>query len=253
MAKSIKSATPKTVSKSNSRTTADPITETKATVAAAKAVKSEKTIKTAGTAKKSLAAKTIRSSKATAQKAPTKTTAKKSTAAASKEKLQAKDDAAKNLQAFYEDGLKDMYWAETALLKALPKMEKNASSSKLIKAIQKHTKETSKHIERLESCFAEIGMKPKAEKCDAMDGLLKEGEGIMEETELGAVRDVGIIAAAQKVEHYEIASYGTLAAFAKVLGHNNGLKMLLKNLNEEKACDLKLTQIADTALNSKAE
>lgn len=167
-------------------------------------------------------------------------------------KVQAKPDAAKGLSDLFEDGLKDIYWAEKALLKALPKMEKNASDEGLKKGIAKHLKETENHVQRLEECFAELGIKPKAEKCDAMAGLLEEGEGIMQETKVGAVRDAGIIAAAQKVEHYEIATYGTLAAFAKVLGHKKSLKHLLSTLNEEKQCDLDLSGLADTALNTKA-
>jgi ferritin-like metal-binding protein YciE len=176
------------------------------------------------------------------------TTSKTSTAG----KVKAKTDAAKGLADLYEDGLKDIYWAEKALLKALPKMEKNATDEGLKKGIAKHLKETENHVQRLEDCFEELGIKPKAEKCDAMAGLLEEGEGIMEETKVGAVRDAGIIAAAQKVEHYEIATYGTLAAFAKVLGHKKSLKHLLATLNEEKQCDLDLSGLADTALNTKA-
>lgn len=163
------------------------------------------------------------------------------------------EDAAKSLDELYEHGLKDIYWAEKALLKELPKMEKNAISEALKAGITKHIKETEVHVERLEHCFAELGKKAKGEKCDAMQGLLDEGKSIMESTEYGEVRDVGIIAAAQKVEHYEIATYGTLAAFAKVLGHKKGLKELLKTLEEEKQCDIDLTAIADTALNSKAK
>ncbi len=168
-------------------------------------------------------------------------------------KVKAKADAAKNLQDLFEDGLKDIYWAEKALIKALPKMEKNATSKKLKDALTKHLTETNEHVSRLEEAFKSIGVKAEAVKCDAMAGLLEEGEGIMEETEVGSVRDAGIIAASQKVEHYEIATYGTLAAFAKVLGHKEALKLLLKSLKEEKACDEKLTAIADTNLNTKAE
>lgn len=177
-------------------------------------------------------------------------TAKKTS---SETKVKAKADAAKDLQDLFEDGLKDIYWAEKALVKALPKMEKNATSKKLKTAIQSHLEETKTHVTRLEDAFKSIGVKAEAEKCDAMAGLLEEGEGIMEETEVGSVRDAGIIAASQKVEHYEIATYGTLAAFAKVLGHKEALKLLLLTLKEEKACDEKLTSIADTNLNSKAE
>lgn len=184
-------------------------------------------------------------------KAKTGTSAKSTSKEAQKTK--AKADAAKDLQDLFEDGLKDIYWAEKELLKALPKMEKNATSEKLKQAIAQHIKETETHVARLEKCFESIDQKAKAEKCDAMAGLIEEGKGIMEETEIGAVRDAGIIAAAQKVEHYEIATYGTLAAFAKVLGNEEALKLLLQTLQEEKKCDELLTSIADTNLNSKAE
>ncbi len=167
-------------------------------------------------------------------------------------KIPAKKDAAKQLEDLFEDSLKDIYWAEKALTKALPKMEKNATSPKLKKAIADHLSQTVEHVTRLEECFESIGKKAVAKKCDAMEGLLKEGEGIMKETQPGAVRDAGIIAASQKVEHYEIATYGTLAAFAKVLDQKAALKNLLKTLDEEKKCDELLTSIADTALNSEA-
>src|SRR5690606_21761691 len=195
--------------------------------------------------------KTSTKTSSTATKAKTGMTGKSSNRGM--QKIKAKSDAAKDLQDLFEDGLKDIYWAEKELLKALPKMEKNATSDKLKKAITQHIKETEMHVQRLEKCFESMGQKAKAEKCDAMAGLIEEGKGIMEETEEGAVRDAGIIAAAQKVEHYEIATYGTLAAFAKVLGHKEGLKLLLETLKEEKKCDELLTSIADTNLNSKAE
>lgn len=177
-----------------------------------------------------------------------------SASAANKEtRVKAKADAAKDLQDLFEDGLKDIYWAEKELVKALPKMEKNASSKALKTALASHLKETKEHVSRLDDVFKSIGVKAEAVKCDAMAGLLEEGEGIMEETAIGAVRDAGIIAASQKVEHYEIATYGTLAAFAKVLSHKEALKFLLQTLKEEKACDENLTALADTNLNSKAE
>jgi len=106
---------------------------------------------------------------------------------------------------------------------------------------------------RLEECFKSLGLKPEAKKCDAMQGLLDEGKGIMEETKVGAIRDVGIIAASQKVEHYEIATYGSLAAYAKVLNEKKCLSNFLATLKEEKNCDKLLSTIADTALNSKAK
>ncbi|PRD30992.1 UNVERIFIED_CONTAM: yciF [Trichonephila clavipes] len=168
-------------------------------------------------------------------------------------KVKAKADAAKDLQGLFEDGLKDIYWAEKALVKALPKMEKNATAKELKSAVQSHLEETKEHVSRLEEVFKSIGKKASAEKCDAMAGLLEESEGIMKETEVGPVRDAGIIASSQKVEHYEIATYGTLAAFAKVLGHKEAVKLLLATLKEEKACDKNLTALADTNLNSKAD
>ena len=169
-----------------------------------------------------------------------------------KAKVPAKKDAAKGLEDLFEDGLKDLYWAEKALTKALPKMQKNATSEKLKKAIGNHLKETEGQVARLEACFKALGKKPQAKKCDAMQGLLDEGKSIMEETQIGSVRDAGIILASQKIEHYEIASYGTLAAFAKVLEEKTCLQQLLKTLEEERKCDEKLTAIADTDLNTKA-
>lgn len=169
------------------------------------------------------------------------------------QKVPAKKDAAKDLKALFEDGLKDLYWAEKALYtKALPKMLKNATNEKLKKSIAKHSEETKSQINRLEMCFAALGKKPQAKKCDAMQGLMDEGKGLLEESQPGTVRDAAIIAACQKVEHYEIASYGTLAAFAKVLNEKKCLEQLLKTLNEEKACDETLTSIADTNLNTQA-
>ncbi len=198
-------------------------------------------------AKKAPAAKKTTASKTATTKAPAKTTASKSAA-----KTPAKKGAAKELKDLFEDSLKDIYWAEKALLKALPVMMKNATDEKLKKAIDNHITETEEQIDRLEECFKALGKKAQAKKCDAMQGLLDEGKSIMEETEPGTVRDAGIIAAAQKVEHYEIATYGTLAAFAKVLQEEDCLKHLLATLEEEKKCDELLTKVADTNLNSKA-
>ncbi len=179
----------------------------------------------------------------------TKTRAKKTTA----RKTSAKKDAAKELKDLFEDGLKDIYWAEKALVKALPKMQKNATNEKLKNAIAQHLIETKEHVSRLENCFKSMGKKSQAKKCDAMQGLLDEAESILKETKPGTVRDAGIIAASQKVEHYEIATYGTLAAFAKILDEKTSLKNLLATLEEEKKCDKSLTKLADTNLNSKAK
>jgi len=190
------------------------------------------------------------SAKKTPARKTTKTDAKSTSKNASK--TPAKKDAAKDLNDLFEDALKDIYWAEKALAKALPKMQKNATDPKLKKAIGDHLEETKEHAKRLEGCFKALKKKAQAKKCDAMQGLLDEGKSIMEETKPGAVRDAGIIAAAQKVEHYEIATYGTLAAYAKVLKEKDCLKYLLSTLDEEKNCNNLLTKIADTNLNSKA-
>ena len=167
-------------------------------------------------------------------------------------KVPAKKDAAKELQDFFEHSLEDIYWAEKALVKALPKMQRNATSHKLKEAIAGHLEQTKTHVTRIEEVFKTISKKPKAVKCEAMDGLLKEGESILEETQNGAVRDAGIIAAAQKVEHYEIASYGTLATYAKMMGNKEGFGLLLQTLGEEKKCDTDLTKLAKSEVNVKA-
>ncbi len=167
-------------------------------------------------------------------------------------KIKAKSDAAENLREFLVDGLKDLYWAETHLTKALVKMENNATSPKLKEALNNHKIETDEQISRLEQVFEVLGEKAKAEKCDAMDGLIKEGESIMEETEAGAVRDAGIIAGAQKVEHYEIASYGTLVSYCELLQENEAMKILQQTLDEEKNCDSLLTKLAISEINIEA-
>lgn len=159
---------------------------------------------------------------------------------------------AKNLQDFFLDSLKDIYWAENALVKTLPTMLENTTDQKLKTAIKTHLEQTKGHVSRLELVFESIGEKAEGKKCMAMDGLIKEGNEILEETESGAVRDAGIIAASQKIEHYEIATYGTLAAFAKTLNHRPALDLLLKTLGEEKKADCLLSTIADTNLNSQA-
>lgn len=166
--------------------------------------------------------------------------------------VKAKPDAAQGLRDFFEDGLKDIFWAEKALTKALPKMAKNATASKLIDAYENHLKETENHISRLEEVFESLGLKAVGKKCDAMEGLLKEANSIIEETEIGVVRDAAMIAAAQKVEHYEIATYGTLRTYAMTLGENHVASLLAKTLEEEKNADVTLTKIALADINLKA-
>lgn len=183
----------------------------------------------------------------TATKSTTKSTTNARNTSTSGRKVQAKSNAAEGLRELFIDSLKDIYWAEKALTKALPKMAKNSTSENLITTINDHLAVTQGQVTRLEKVFEIIGEKASAKKCDAMEGLIKEGEGIMEETQAGAVRDAGIIAASQKIEHYEIATYGTLAAFAETLGEQEAVELLKATLEEEKEADTLLT---DTAYNS---
>jgi len=184
--------------------------------------------------------------KATASK--TKATASKKVATTSRT-VKPKASAADGLRELFIDSLKDIYWAEKALTKALPKMAKNATSENLKAALEDHLNVTQEQISRLEQVFEIIGKKATAKKCDAMEGLIKEGQSIMEETQPGAVRDAGIIAASQKIEHYEIATYGTLCAFAKTLGEDEAAQLLEATLAEEKEADVTLTEAAYNTIN----
>lgn len=184
----------------------------------------------------------------------TPSTANKATAASAKPAttrgmVKAKSTAAEGLQELFVDSLKDIYWAEKALAKALPKMSKNATTENLVKSLEDHTVQTEEHIARLEQVFEIIGKRAVAKKCEAMDGLIKEGQDIMESTEPGPVRDAGIIAASQKIEHYEIATYGTLCAFAKTLGMDDAANILHQTLEEEKQADILLTEAAYNTIN----
>jgi ferritin-like metal-binding protein YciE len=163
-----------------------------------------------------------------------------------------KSNAASGLTQLFEDGLKDIYWAEKALTNALQLMAKNATSPELIDALNNHLIETEEQISRLEQVFDSIGKKAAAKKCDAMEGLIEEGKGILEETEPGVVRDAGIISATQKIEHYEIATYGTLRQFAETLGFTDAAALLELTLDEEKDADKKLTDVAVSAINIEA-
>ncbi len=156
------------------------------------------------------------------------------------------------LMKLFEDEIKDIYWAETALTKAIPKMIDHATSEELIEALTSHLEQTKKQVNRVEQVFEIIGKKPTAKKCDAMEGLIKEAEGIMEECKEGPMCDAGIISAAQKVEHYEIASYGTLRQFAETLGLDDAAELLQETLNEEKAANEKLTDVAVSVVNIQA-
>ena len=150
----------------------------------------------------------------------------------------------------FVDALKDIYWAEKHLVKELPKMIKGATSDELKSAIEGHLEETKNHVTRLESVFDNLGLKSQAKKCEAMAGLTKEAAEIIAETESDTmVRDCGIILAAQKVEHYEIATYGCLTEWAKQMGHKEVAKLLYATLEEEKGADELLTRVAENDIN----
>lgn len=188
------------------------------------------------------------------------TTAKKTTTAAASKPATKKAPANNTgkmanseFHEFFVDELKDIYWAEKHLVKALPKLKKAATSPELAAAFEKHAQETQTHIETLEQVFSLLDEKAAAKKCDAMAGLLEEADSIIEDTESGTLtRDAGLILAAQKVEHYEIATYGTLRVFAQNMGHTDVADLLAQTLENEKATDEALTQIAETAINEQA-
>lgn len=197
---------------------------------------------------KDMKSETAKSTKTAASKTAKPTAALKNEIER-KHMVDAKSSAAEKLRALFVDSLKDIYWAEKALTKAIPKMAKNATSAKLTAGLTSHLVETEGQISRLEQVFKLIGEKAVAKKCDAMDGLIEEGKSIMEETEVGPVRDAGIIAASQKIEHYEIATYGTLTAWAKTLGETEVAELLWTSLNEEKDADRSLTEAAYHDIN----
>lgn len=163
------------------------------------------------------------------------------------------NDAKSEFHDFFVDELKDIYWAEKHLTKALPKMQKAATSDELKQAFGDHLEVTKEHISRLEEVFGMMDQKAAAKKCDAMEGLVKEGEGIIEDTDAGTmIRDAGLILAAQKVEHYEIATYGGLAQLARTMGRDDVADVLEETLNEEKEADQLLTSIAEDHINIEA-
>lgn len=157
------------------------------------------------------------------------------------------------LEELFLDSIKDIYWAEKHLLKALPKMEKAATSQELKAAFADHLNTTKTQVGRLEQAFEMLGKKAQGKKCEAMDGLSKEAESIIEDTEKGTMtRDVGLIMAAQKVEHYEIATYGSLAQLAKTIGNNELADLMVQTLEEEKEADQLLTSLAENNINVEA-
>ncbi len=157
-----------------------------------------------------------------------------------------------NLHDLFVEQLRDMYDAEQRLVKALPKMAKAASCAELRAGFEQHLEQTKNHVTRLEQVFAQMGEKAKTETCPAMKGLIEEGDDIAGAGGCDEARDAGLIAAAQKVEHYEIASYGTLCTWAQQLGQHSAFDLLHQTLEEEKATDEKLTQMAESKINLQA-
>ncbi len=157
-----------------------------------------------------------------------------------------------NLQDLLVDNLKDLYSAEQQLLKALPKVAKKVENEELREAITMHVKETEEHARRLEQIFQKLGDKPTGKKCKGMEGLIEENKELMGEDADPDVLDAGLIVGSQKIEHYEIAGYGSAVTFAKLLGDEESARLLAQTLDEEERTDKKLTAIAESAINLEA-
>lgn len=157
------------------------------------------------------------------------------------------------LEDLYMDLLKDLYSAEKQIVKALPKLAKNAQSPDLQKAFQEHLRQTEGQVERIERIFSELDGSPRGKKCVGMEGLIEEGNELLKEDVEPDVLDAGLIAAAQKVEHYEIAGYGTARAWARRLGYDNAARLLEQTLEEESMANEKLTKIAESHVNMEAQ
>jgi ferritin-like metal-binding protein YciE len=157
-----------------------------------------------------------------------------------------------NLRQLYVEELRDLYNAENQLVKALPKMAKGASSDELKQAFENHLEQTEGHVERLEKIFKNLDESPKGKTCHAMKGLVEEGSEILDKDGEESVLDAGIIAAAQKVEHYEIASYGTVRTFAEILGENEAARLLQQTLDEEGEANKLLNELAEGIANPEA-
>ncbi|WP_207512647.1 YciE/YciF ferroxidase family protein [Longitalea luteola] len=167
---------------------------------------------------------------------------------------QGADESPSYLQKFFIDQIKDMYYAEKELIQALPEVKAAATTEELEDAIDDHIQQTRRHVKRLEKIFHMVGQKPEGKKCEAMDGLIKECRTIIRETEENTMtRDAALIIAAQKIEHYEIASYGGLVALALTMGMERAADILDKTLAEEEMNDQLLTDIAETYINVEAE
>ena len=158
------------------------------------------------------------------------------------------------LRELFIEELKDIYWAEKHLTKALPKMKKAATSTELANAFEQHLTVTEGHIARAEQTFEMLDMTARAKKCEAMEGLVKEAQAVIEDTDKGsATRDVALIIAAQKVEHYEIATYGSLTQLAKTMGRDDIAQLMQQTLDEEKQADTILTELAVSGININAD
>ncbi len=161
--------------------------------------------------------------------------------------------APKTLDDLFHNTLKDIYYAEKKILSTLPKMAKAAQNADLKAAFEKHRRETAEHVSRLEDVFELIGKKPQGKTCAAINGIIDEGAEIMDEYKGTPALDAGLLAAAQAVEHYEIARYGTLCAWANELGHTKAIKLLQATLDEEEATDEALSELAENVVNQEAE
>jgi len=161
--------------------------------------------------------------------------------------------AGKDLRELFHETLKDIYFAEKKILGALPKMAKAAQSPELKRAFEKHETETEEHVNRLEQVFAELDSSPRGKTCDAIMGIIEEGQEVMKELKGTPALDAGLLAAAQAVEHYEIARYGTLRTWAEELGLTEAASLLEETLEEEKATDAALTEIAESVVNQEAQ
>lgn len=182
-----------------------------------------------------------------------KTSTKRKTSATAKTANAGAGEHDSMLHEFFTESLKDIYWAEKHIIKTLPKMKKAATSAELKEAFDMHTEQSKEQVARLEQVFEYLGMPARGKKCEAIEGITKEGESIIEETEAGtSTRDVGLIMAAQKVEHYEIATYGGLAQLADTLGLQECAELLRQTLEEEKETDMQLTGIAENSVNYEA-
>jgi ferritin-like metal-binding protein YciE len=159
----------------------------------------------------------------------------------------------KNLRELFHDTLKDIYFAEKKILSALPKMAKAAASEELKAAFEKHKTETEEHVARLERVFEELEAAPRGKTCDAIMGIIEEGQEVMKELNGAPALDAGLLAAAQAVEHYEIARYGTLKTWARELGLNDAVELLETTLAEEKKTDESLTKLAENSVNQHAQ